>query len=217
MGLLIVREGEGERDAIPALVHRLREHFGLGLPHHAPKDNWKKVLVTEAHVRSACEQARAVAGCEGLLLTRDADNSNLPEADCPKFAGPEVGGWVRSLDLPFPTAVVLFYKEFETLFLAGAEGMAGREVKDHRGRALVTIPADVAAHPAPENPRDAKGWVRSNLVPGYKPTLYQASLTRLLDLDDMQRSALPSFRRLVNALQFLAENRGTSGAVYPRG
>lgn len=215
MGLLIVREGEGEHDAIPILVYRLRDHLGIDLPHHATKDNWRKVLVTEAHVRAACEQARVVAGCEGLLLTRDADNQDLPKADCPKFAAPEIAGWVRRLALPFPVAVVLFYKEFETLFLAGAEGMAAREVKDHRGRVLATIPSDVAAHPAPESPRNAKGWVRSHLVAGYKPTLHQASLTRLLDLDDMQHRALPSYRRLVNALRFLADNRDAVGAVYP--
>lgn len=214
MGLLIVREGDGEKEALPALVYRLREHLGLDLPYPASKEPWRRPLVTEADLRAVCEQARAIPKCEGLLLTRDADNDDLPEADCPKFRAPEIANWVRALALPFPTAVVLFYKEFETLFLAGAAGMAGREVKDHRGTILATIPADADAHPAPETPRDAKGWVRSNLLPPYKPTLYQTSLTRLLDLDDMERRALPSYRRLVSAVRFLAVNRG-AGLVYP--
>lgn len=217
MGLLIVREGEGEQEAMPALVYRLATHLALDLPYNAPKDNWRKPLVTEAHVSGVCEMARALPGCEGLLLTRDADVPDQPDADCPKFVAPEVARWLRDLSLTFPVALVLFYKEFESLFLAGAEGMAGREVTDARGRVLVTIPAGVAAHPVPETPRDAKGWVRSNLVAGYKPTLYQAPLTRLLDFDDRHLKALPSFLRLVSALRFLAAHRGKEGAVYPNG
>lgn len=215
MGLLIVREGEGEKDALPNLVYRLAKHLGVELPYPASKEPWRKPLVTETHVREVAEQARALPGCGGLLLTRDADNDDLPAADCPKFNAPVLAGWVRSLALPFPTAVVLFYKEFETLFLAGAGGMVGREVRDRRGLVLLTISAGVDAHPAPETPRDAKGWVREKLVPGYKPTLHQASLTQLLDLDDMERRALSSYRRLVSAVRFLAAQRGTTGTVYP--
>lgn len=124
-----------------------------------------------------------------------------------------MAAWVRDLALPFPAAVVLFYKEFETLFLAGAGAMAGREVGDRRGRVIETIPAGV--HPSPEHPRDAKGWVRDNLIRAYKPTLFQSSLTRLLDLDAMGASSLSSYRRLVSALTFLSGNPGVAGAVYP--
>ncbi len=215
MGLFIVREGEGEQDALPALVYRLRDDLGLELPHHSPKQCWRKSLVTESRVRSVCEQVRVFAECDALLLTRDADNDQLQDADCPKFTAPEIASWVRALSLPFPTAVVLFYKEYETLFLAGAGGMAGCEVTDRHNRVVATIPAGVTAHPSPEHPRDAKGWVRSNLVRGYKPSLFQASLTRMLDLDVMESSALSSYRRLVSALRFLSSNLGVVGAVYP--
>lgn len=215
MSLFIVREGEGEQDALPALVYRLGADLGVELPHHGPKQNWKKSLVTESHVRAVCDQVRVLPDCEALLLTRDADNDQLQHADCPKFTAPEMASWVRALRLPFPTAVVLFYKEYETLFLAGAGGMAGREVRDRHNRVLTVIPAAVTAHPSPEHPRDAKGWVRSNLVMGYKPTLFQASLTRMLDLGVMGSSALSSYRRLVSGLRFLSTNLGVAGAVYP--
>lgn len=215
MGLFIVREGEGEEAAIQSLVVRLSDHHGLGLPYPDKRGNWKKPLLTEAHVREACEQVRGYGSCDALLLTRDADNKDRPEADCPKFSAPEIAEWVRALALPFPVAVVLFYKEYETLFLAGAGGMAGKPVTDQRGRTIEIIEADVAAHPAPEHPRDAKGWVRDNLVEGYKPTLFQASLTRLLQFEVMQDSALSSYRRLVSALHYLSANFGVAGAVYP--
>ena len=216
MGLFVVREGEGEEEALPDLVNRLRDHLGLASLPFIPKGgNWKKSLVTDTQVRETCEQIRGHGLCQALLLTRDADNDDLPHADCPKFSAPAIARWVRELVLPFPTAVVLFYKEYETLFLAGAGAMAGRAVGDRRGQAIATIPADAAGHPAPEYPRDAKGWVRTNLIDGYKPTLFQASLTRLLDFDVMEQTALSSYRRLVSALNFLSDNLGVPGAVYP--
>lgn len=216
MGLFVVREGEGEEQALPSLVFRLRDHLGLHLPHMPKNGNWRKSLVTKTQVRGACEQVRAHASCEALLLTRDADLKDRPYADCPKDAAPEMADWVRELELPFPTAVVLFYKEYETLFLAGAEGMAGKDVVNQRNRVVSTMPAGVIAHPSPEHPLDAKGWVRANLVEGYKPTLFQTSLTRLLDFEVMEASSLSSYRRLVSALTFLSENLSVTGAVYPR-
>lgn len=215
MALYIVREGEGERESIPVLVERLRHRHHLDLPYHSPdRHSWKKLIMTEHQVGGVCEQARSMPGCEALLLSRDADNDQ-DNPDCPKFKAPEAAAWVRTLNLPFPAAVVLFYKEFETLFLAGADGMAGKEVRDRRGLPVATVPAGVVAHPSPEHVRDAKGWVRSNLVERYKPRLFQVPLTRLVDLDVMENSGLSSYRRLVNALRFLADNRGVAGAAYP--
>lgn len=215
MPLFIVREGEGEKEAVPALVSRLGHHYGLVLPRHsADRHSWKRLVVTERQVMDTCELARRTPGCEALLITRDADNDQQGP-DCPRFKAPEAAGWVRALNLPFPVALVLFYKEFETLFLAGAEGMAGQLVRDRHGAAVATIPPQVASHPSPEHPPHPKGWVSTNLVPGYKPTTFQAPLTRLLDPVAMEASGLSSYRRLVSALRFLAENLGVAGAVYP--
>jgi hypothetical protein len=126
-----------------------------------------------------------------------------------------MAAWVRDLSLPFPVAVVLFYKEYETLFLAGAGAMAGKDLRDERHRTIEKIPTEVLPHPTPEYPRDAKGWVATNLVRGYKPTLFQTSLTGLLDFEVMEASALSSYRRLVRGLTFLSENLGVGGTVYP--
>lgn len=215
MRLHVVYEGHGEREALPILVGRMAAHLGLNmLPHVATDRLWRKSLVTGSTVRDACELVRGHA-CDALLLTRDADNDDLPDQDCPKRSAPAMAKWIHALELPFPTAVVLFYKEYETLFVAGAAGMAGKEVRTARGQVVATIPANAMPHPSPEYPRDAKGWVRSNLVPGYKETLLQAPLTRLLDLNDPGAQALSSYRRLANALTFLSERAGTAGAVYP--
>lgn len=222
MSLYIVREGKGEADAMPALVGKVMAHLGLGHPYPSPKTNWKKPLITQRHVIDACEAIRSASDCHGLLLTRDADNDDLKDLanpqdpDCPKTWGPAIADWVRDLNLPFPTAVVLFYKEYETLFLSGAEGMAGQPLKGPSGEVILTIAEDVASHSQPEHPRDAKGWVKNQLVPRYKPTLHQTSLTQMLDLEQMDTKALSSYRRLRSALQFLADNQAPgSGMVYP--
>jgi hypothetical protein len=215
VGLYLVREGEGEEDALPNLISRVRDRLGIHLPHIPRDGNWRKQLLLEGQVLTTCEQIRGIGTCEALLLTRDADNDDLPEQDCPRFSAPAMAHWVRQLNLPFPTAVVLFYKEYETLFLAGAGAMAGKEVIDSRGRLLHTISDDVTGHPQPEHPRDAKGWVDRKIVPGYKPMLFQTSVTRLLDLDSMEESQLPSYVHFERALRFLSEHLGEHGAVYP--
>jgi hypothetical protein len=216
MPLYIVREGDGEEEALPALVYRLGRHLGLTLPFHHPKKHGLQLpLLTKIQVQTACDRLRSRADCEALLLTRDADQDQLAHADCPKFSAPALAGWVQELDLPFPTAIILFYKEYETLFIAGATALAGYELRDHRSNVVGQIPDNATSLPDPELPRDAKGWVRANLVTAYKPTLHQTSLTRLLDLEMMQASKLSSYRRLTNALRFLADNPGRSGVVYP--
>lgn len=215
MPLYIVREGDGEKDALPALVYKLRDHLGLNLPfHHPDRHGMQRSLLTKVQVHATCELIRG-RDCDGLLLTRDADQDQLDRADCPKFSAPEMAQWVRELNLPFPTAIVLFYKEYETLFVAGATDLAGKELRDHRSTVIGTIPDGATAHPSPETPRDAKGWVSSNLVAHYKPTLLQTSLTKLLDPAAMEATNLSSYRRLVSALGFLATNQGVAGAVYP--
>jgi len=215
--LFIVREGEGEKEAMPALVNKLGLYYGFDLPHHsADRHSWKRLVVTERQVVDTCELARRTPGCKALLITRDADNDQQGP-DCPRFKAPEAARWARALNLPFPVAPVMFYKEFETLFLAGAGGMAGQPVRNRHGVEVATIASQAASHPSPEHPPHPKGWVSTHLLPGsgYKPTIFQAPLTRLLDPAAMEASGLSSYRRLVSALRFLAENLGVTGAVYP--
>lgn len=215
MGLHVVREGHGEEDALLNLIYRVQERRAFILPHVPRLGNWRKSLIWRHQVENTCRQVVGSGTCEALLLTRDADNDDLADADCPRTTAPEIASWVRELALPFPVAVVLFYKEYETLFLAGAEAMAGREVKDRHGVVVDVIHEDCVAHPDPEFVRGAKGWVARHIIDGYKPTLFQTSLTRLLDLDVMDGRGLSSYRRLVSALDFLSSNLGSPGAVYP--
>lgn len=217
MGLFLLGEGFGEVEALPKLVGRLRAHLGLeSLPYTDERRMVRRVsILTQDRVRETCEQLRRLQTCSALLLTRDADNKHLADADCPKHTAPRIAKWVRELTLPFPVAVVLFYQEYETLFVASVDGMAGKAVKDAHGRVIFTVPEDVASHPQPEYERDAKGWLRRHGFSGYGPARHQKILTQALELDSPALSALSSYRRLISALRFLEANLGAAGAVYP--
>ncbi len=109
-GYLIV-EGHGDGRAALNLVHRAWASLGL------PPVLWDNTpmrgvgLHTRPGVMRACEILRAKPQCERALLLRDEDDL------CPKERGPETAAWVKELKLPFPVAVVLPHREFETWFL----------------------------------------------------------------------------------------------------
>jgi hypothetical protein len=221
MSLVVVAEGHGEMEAVRNIVTRLGGADGLDLP-FIPRSGGvhRRDIRTRGRVEEACNLAR-MRGASALLLTRDADNEEHVDEmrDCPKARAPEVAAWVRALELPFPAAVVLFRWEYETMFLAGLESIAGRRIvgDDHISRPGIV--AGAAFHGDPDQaPRGAKGWLTQNMPPGvaYKPSTDQLALTRMLQLDDERLNALPSFRRLRRALRFLAAHAGCPGAVYPQ-
>ena len=90
--------------------------------------------------------------------------------------------------------------EFESWLIPGARSLAGVLLAD--GQRFPTSIRDMP--PDPETaPRDAKGWFRKKM--GYKPTLHQAELTRLVDFGLVRDSQVRSFRRLEHAIEELVE------------
>ena len=125
-----------------------------------------------------------------------------------------VRAWVRALALPFPVAVVLFYREYETLFLPCLAQMAAKPLKDHLGRELAPLAPEASFGGDPEQSRDAKKIVNRFLprTSPYQPTTHQLALTRLLDFDVLRSSGLPCFGTLERALSFVLD---TPSGVYP--
>ena len=108
------------------------------------------------------------------------------EKDCPANLAPQLvlrAGDARS---DIRSKVVLAKAEYESWFLAAARSVAGRREIDP----LSTPPQD------PESIRDAKGWLSARMPPGrsYRPTLDQAALTAVFDLEAAR--AAPSFNKL---------------------
>lgn len=213
----MIVEGAGDSDALPVLVGRLRESHGFtGLP-HSPNNGrgvgTYQLSLDKARGRerleNVCETYRRRSAVSALLITQDSDDT------CPKDFAPLLAEWIRPLQLPFPVAVVLFYREYETLFLASSKTLQGVPL---RGMVERTGLRPGAAYLGfPEDVRGAKGWIGEHLRRKYVETIDQEAFTRTLDLADRDLGQLSSFRRLLKALSFLAANvdSGTRGTVYP--
>ncbi len=110
--------------------------------------------------------------------------------------------------------MVLFFREYETLFLPCLHVMAGRPVRDDRGIDLAPLAADARFSGDPQSVRDAKKAINTFLprTHPHKETTHQLAFTRLLDLSTLRASGLPCFGTLERATSFLLDS--TRG-VYP--
>src|SRR5216683_4265388 len=114
MSLFVVVEGPGDQEAVPVLIAKLAQADGVAALPRIPRGgvgidqlNLDKTN-GRTRVQKRCEGYRARGGVTALLITQDSDDA------CPRDLAPEVAGWVKPLGLPFPVAVVLFYREYET-------------------------------------------------------------------------------------------------------
>ncbi len=206
----VVVEGQGEVTAVPNLLTRL--WLDLGLPQmYWARPIRAKDLYTQAGFERTCEHVRGKKDAAALLVLRDDDDG------CPKRTGPELAGWAQNLGLPFPTAVVLSFREYESIFLASLETIAGKPITDPSGIERSGVAATASYDDDPESPRDPKGWLSRHYPEGrkYKPTLDQLPMTRLVDFDVVRRRGLRWFVTLQNGLRFLAAQTGQPSAVYP--
>lgn len=73
---------------------------------------------------------------------------------------------MRGLGLPFPAAVVLAYREYESLFLPCIEEMAGAAFEAPGGLVRPGLRPDASYEGEFEAKRDVKGWLTSQMPPG---------------------------------------------------
>ena len=206
-GYLIV-EGHGDGRAALNLVHRVWADLGLPYVHWDSQPIRGTSLHTRQGVQRACELLRTKPQCDRALLLRDEDDL------CPKDRGPEAAAWIKELQLHFPVAVVLPYREFETWFLPCLPLMAGRPLVT-QGIERPGLVAGTTYNGNVEGIRGVKEWLSKHFAGGkaYKPTLDQLPLTQLLDLPTLRAANVPSFGTFERALRFLSA--AAPGAVYP--
>jgi len=157
----VVVEGHGEADAVLNLLTRLWQELGLPHLHWASPIRWSG-LHREDRLRSACNLVRGKGDADVLLVVRDADM----DGDCPKIRGPEAASWIQDERLPFPSAVSLFHKEYEVLFLAGLATLAGRDWTDETGNVRSGLPSGTLYRGDPECRRGVKEWLSQQLPSG---------------------------------------------------
>lgn len=204
----VLVEGHGELGAVDNLISRLSAD--LGLPRAwAPAIRWKNL-----HLQRGCEKGagfiRTKRDADALLILRDEDDA------CPKERAPIMAQWLRELQLPFPSALVLLRPEYEVMFLPCLDRMAGKPLGSGAS-ARPGLRPGTRWEGDWEGKRGIKEWLSAQFPPNrsYKPTLDQLPLTRLIDLSVLREAHVPCFGTLERALTFLAG--GSAGEVYPQG
>jgi hypothetical protein len=211
-GYLFV-EGQGDEQAALNLVIRLWSDLALN-PLSWAKPCRGRNLHQERGIIKACELARSKGDGEVLLILRDEDDA------CPKDTAPLSADWIRKLQLPFPSALVLAHREFEALFLPCIARLAGQELVDSHQIKRPGLCADARFQGDPEAIRGVKEWLSKHMPPSrsYKPTLDQLPMARMVVFDDIRshQPPLPCFGTLERALRFLNAERLNKGkGVYP--
>ncbi len=188
--IVSIVEGQGEEQAVPALLHRLAEftEFPTTL-RVAPSIRVKSgsFLNDDSYFGKYIELAasKAVSYNGVVLILLDCDDG------CPAQLGPQILKRARAVRGDAKYLVTLAYREFETWFIAAVESLRGK----------FGLPADLTC---PDNftlIRNAKGWLAERMPTGYDPVRHQHLMARAIDLDQAQAAA--SFRRLAQRLTTL--------------
>lgn len=211
--IVLFVEGEGDEEAVPILVrHLLNEMkawdalfldpkpFRVGelgrLARHDGKE-WVRFL------KAAARERRNLGG---VLLLLDGDLKGFREEQyCAKKAAQFLSERAREAGagILFSVATVFALQEYESWLIAGIDTLAGKKLPD--GRPGVCLGATCPEGDLEVAPRGAKGWLQQHMASGYKPTVDQAPLTKLLleDLASIRARNMRSFRRLESALEQL--------------
>jgi hypothetical protein len=212
--LVLFVEGDGDIRAVPLIVKRLLSQYVLwdsvqldenpfrigGVERISGKQEHQKNWLR--HLRSALKRHEV----GGVLVVLDGDAKfweggpfcAAKAAQALVERAKETGaGKTYSLGIAFAC------REFETWFLAGIKSLAGKRLSD--GRPGVQLDPPEWAGDLEKEPRGAKEALRKTMPNGYKETLDQIELTKLLDLDQVRRRGLKSFARLERAIKQLAE------------
>lgn len=184
-----VVEGHGEVDSARILLRRCALQWNPAIGFDAPRSVRipRGTLLKDGELERGVQLASYNAEGGGVIVLIDADD------DCPATLGPRLLARARRVNQH--SSVVLAKSEFEAWFLAAAGSLAGQ-----RG-----LRPDLIPPPAPEDIRDAKGWLtRSMRNPHgrYSETLDQPALTALFDLQAASDhcSSFNKFSRDINGL-----------------
>ncbi len=192
--VLPIVEGEGDERAVPVLLRRMLHEV------HCRYD----IQVLSAHRRG--ELPKVKASFERFFQAAALENAAILcvlDFDCDtcidvlaEEAGLRQRAQALRSDVPFEACFIV--KEFESLFLWDAASTR---------TALPLINKDCQFPSDPEAIRDAKGWLKDAQPKGhsYKPTIHQAKLASLVNLDTLLAHSA-SYRRLNQAVLKLVCN-----------
>jgi Domain of unknown function (DUF4276) len=224
--LVLFVEGPGDAEAVPLLVNRLL----------ADQDPWDYVILDPAPftvgglpklvrddardwVRLLKAAAKTRRPLGGVLLVIDGDVERIRGK---QFCAQVVAKYLSQKAVEagagslFSVGTVFALREYESWLIAGADSYAGKRLPD--GRSGLNPNATAPTGDLESTLRDAKGWLRRNMVSGYKPTTDQKAPTQVVDLNTIRARNLRSFRRVESALaQLVGAMRSGKHVVTPLG
>jgi hypothetical protein len=200
--LVLLVEGDGDVQAVPALVGRLITQLPDDAQGQLFLDN-APMRINGVHQITGKRQGdllrhlgnaakRPKLGAALLVLDGDAD-----QVEGQPFCAVGVARTIAQratgagAGARFSFAAVFLRQEYESLLLAVADQLPGLK------------PGVTRPFAPEEDPRDAKGWLHDNLTGGYKPTDRQLDLTRAVK-DWTPIRSLNCFQRLAHAVMELA-------------
>jgi hypothetical protein len=198
--LVLFVEGDGEEEAMPALVGRLWAEFPpelqVGFVDTKPFRTGGLQNLTGRHAAKwpgYLGAARRRPSTSAILLLLDADTLE-DGGGCVRDAARELAEAAKAAGggTHFSVAVVFFRQEYESLLIASYPFLPGH-------REGVALPENVEAAP-----RGAKAWLKKHLEGGYKESQDQLTLTRAIDFQHLRDQSIRSFQRLEDALLELA-------------
>jgi hypothetical protein len=214
-------EGEGDELAVPVLL----KHFLTAINAWRWLTLGPPILVGEipALARNGFEKwKKRLAGAmkrpnfAGGFILLDGDVSvRANEPFCAFRAAAELVAAARTVGAgqSFSLASVFVRQEYESWLIAGLEPLAGTTVGERR----VTLPKGLIGSDLDleEHPRNAKKWLKTNLVGGYRETIDQESLTKaILEHPLPERlQRMRSFCRLQKAVAEVADGIRTGKRV----
>lgn len=178
-------EGHGETTAFPHLLRRIAAwrspeiYVDVQPPIRVKRDRF---LNRNEEFNRYLQLAGGKSGEDGwVLILLDADD------DCPATHGPTILARAQAVLPHRSISVVLANREFEAWFIGAAQSLNG-----HRGLKIDAHDLRVD----PEQPRDAKGWLRERMSGrSYGETTDQSALVCKMDLQQAY-DRCRSFRKL---------------------
>jgi hypothetical protein len=150
-------EGHGEVDAVENLLSRLIQDLAISLPHYVTPIRTPGIANDETLERYV-ELVRLKPNVEALVILRDDEDG------CPKTDAPRLAELIRRHGLAFPCAVVLAYREYESLFLPCIALMAGKPLVGTHGMGRPGLRAAVRHEGDAESKRGVKVAIESDGV-----------------------------------------------------
>lgn len=203
--LVLVVEGDGEVEAAPVLARRiLYEYFEYYEIQQIQAINAgsNSSITTQNGLERFLEIARRIKDCKGVIVLLDSEEKYR---DYPVTLVAKLVERTKSLNLPFPVAVVCARCEYESWFLGSLHTLAGTS----------NLKKDTIFEGNPEHKCNAKEWLTRQMpdVIIYKETIHQSAMTVKIDIPHLIEN-VRSFRRMVHAVE-KQENTVTPVLEHP--